>query len=53
MKFLHTKQQPPEILAVRTAAKTAIFEVQQVDLRFSNGQERNTCAKTSRDGVAN
>ena len=40
MKFLHTKQQPPEILAVRTAAKTAIFEVQQVDLRFSNGQER-------------
>lgn len=40
MKFLHTKQQAPEILAVRTVAKTAIFEVQQVDLRFSNGQER-------------
>lgn len=30
----------PEILAVETAAKTKIFEVQRVDLRFSNGEER-------------
>lgn len=30
----------PEILAIRTIAKTRIFEVQAVDLRFSNGEER-------------
>lgn len=29
----------PEILAIRTIAKTRIFEVQAVDLRFSNGEE--------------
>ncbi|QGM80304.1 ADP compounds hydrolase NudE [Otariodibacter oris] len=30
----------PEILSVSTIAKTRIFEVQSVDLRFSNGEER-------------
>ncbi|MDK4679357.1 ADP compounds hydrolase NudE [Kingella negevensis] len=38
--LLHTDKQKPEICAVRTAAKTAIFEVQSVDLRFANGEER-------------
>lgn len=40
MSILHSTQIRPEILAVRTAAKTAVFEVQSVDLRFSNGVER-------------
>ena len=40
MSWLDTDRQKPEILAVRTAAKTAIFEVQSVDLRFANGCER-------------
>lgn len=30
----------PEILNISTIAKTNIFEVQAVDLRFSNGEER-------------
>ena len=30
----------PEIKFVSVIAKTAIFEVQAVDLRFSNGEER-------------
>lgn len=30
----------PQILDVKTVAKTRIFEVQSVDLRFSNGEER-------------
>ncbi|VEI48946.1 adenosine nucleotide hydrolase NudE [Actinobacillus equuli] len=33
-------QQFPKILNVETIAKTRIFEVQAVDLRFSNGEER-------------
>lgn len=40
MHFLKTNQIAPEILNVRVAAKTAIFEVQAVDLKFSNGQMR-------------
>lgn len=40
MNLLHTNKTKPDILAVRLAAKTAVFEVQQVDLRFSNGQMR-------------
>lgn len=40
MKFLHTTQKLPDILDIRLVAKTTIFEVQQVDLRFSNGQKR-------------
>lgn len=35
-----TKQTLPTILNIQTIAKTRIFEVQQVDLRFSNGEER-------------
>ena len=38
--FLDREQQKPEVLAVRQAAKTRIFEVQEVDLRFANGVER-------------
>lgn len=34
------KRQKPEIMSVEVVAKTALFEVQAVDLRFSNGQER-------------
>lgn len=34
------KQQKPEIVSVDVVAKTALFEVQAVNLRFSNGQER-------------
>ena len=30
----------PEIKSVSVIAKTSIFEVQSVDLRFSNGEER-------------
>lgn len=30
----------PEILSISTIAKTRIFEVQSVDLRFSNGEQR-------------
>lgn len=33
-------KQLPEILKIETLAKTRIFEVQAVDLRFSNGEER-------------
>lgn len=33
-------KQLPEIRAINTIAKTHIFEVQSVDLRFSNGEER-------------
>lgn len=34
------ERQLPEILKVETVAKSRIFEVQAVDLRFSNGEER-------------
>ncbi|MFA9500613.1 ADP compounds hydrolase NudE [Mannheimia sp. E30BD] len=34
------KKQLPDILKVEILAKTRIFEVQSVDLRFSNGEER-------------
>lgn len=30
---------PPQILAVRTVAQSRLFEVEEVDLRFSNGVE--------------
>lgn len=40
MNFLHTEQILPEILTTRIVAQTAIFEVQQVDLRFHNGEKR-------------
>ena len=30
-------RQPPEILATKTLAKTRLFHIEQVDLRFSNG----------------
>ncbi|MDO4432956.1 MAG: ADP compounds hydrolase NudE [Alysiella sp.] len=40
MDYTQTDKQKPEILAVRTAAQTAVFEVQSLDLRFANGQER-------------
>ena len=40
MSLLHSNQTKPEILTVRTAAKTAVFEVQAVDLRFANGEQR-------------
>lgn len=30
----------PKILATRTAAKSRIFEIQSVDLQFSNGEQR-------------
>ena len=33
-------QNQPEILAVRTAAKSRLLEIQSVDLRFSNGERR-------------
>lgn len=31
---------PPEILNVRSLARSALFEIQELDLRFSNGEER-------------
>lgn len=34
------KSTPPSILAIRTVAKSHLFEIQAVDLRFSNGIER-------------
>lgn len=37
---LHTTEHLPQILDVRQAAKTAVFEIQAVDLRFANGTER-------------
>lgn len=40
MDFLHTDQTKPHILNVQLAAKTAVFEVQAVDLRFANGEVR-------------
>lgn len=40
MAFLHSNQQKPEILAIRIAAQSAIFQIQSIDLRFSNGVER-------------
>lgn len=40
MDVTQTDQQKPEILAVRTLAQTAVFEIQALDLRFSNGCER-------------
>ncbi|WP_150539247.1 ADP compounds hydrolase NudE [Actinobacillus vicugnae] len=35
-----SKSKLPQILAIETIAKTRIFEVQAIDLRFSNGEER-------------
>ena len=35
-----TERTLPTILKVETVAKSRIFEVQAVDLRFSNGEER-------------
>ncbi|WP_373768074.1 ADP compounds hydrolase NudE [Glaesserella sp.] len=35
-----TNKKLPEILRISTIAKTRIFEVQSVDLRFSNGEQR-------------
>ncbi|WP_373777427.1 ADP compounds hydrolase NudE [Glaesserella sp.] len=35
-----TNKTAPEILSISTIAKTRIFEVQSVDLRFSNGEQR-------------
>lgn len=40
MDFLHTDKQKPEILDIRIAARTTVFEIQQLDLRFANGVER-------------
>ncbi len=40
MDYLQHNLTPPEILSVRVAAETAVFQVQSVDLRFSNGAER-------------
>lgn len=40
MSILQSDQIRPEILAVRTVAQTAVFEIQSVDLRFSNGTQR-------------
>ena len=40
MSFFNNNLPKPEILAVRTAARTRIFEIQAVDLRFHNGQLR-------------
>jgi ADP-ribose diphosphatase len=34
------KQQKPEILSVKSIAKSALFNVEQVELSFSNGQQR-------------
>lgn len=36
----YSQKTRPEILSVSTIAKTHIFEVQSVDLRFSNGEKR-------------
>lgn len=40
MSFLTSTQTLPKILAVRSVAKSRLFEVEQVDLRFANGQMR-------------
>lgn len=40
MNIFDCDKTPPEILAVRLAAETRIFQVQAVDLRFSNGEMR-------------
>lgn len=40
MDWLYTNQQKPEILDIRLAAQTMVFQVQALDLRFANGQER-------------
>ena len=40
MAAFDSERGKPEILAVRTAAQTRIFQVQAVDLRFANGTER-------------
>lgn len=40
MDFLQTQKTTPEILAIRLAAQTHVFEVQEVDLKFSNGETR-------------
>lgn len=40
MSVLHSDKTKPEILDIRIAAKTTVFEVQAVDLHFSNGTKR-------------
>ena len=35
-----SEYQKPEILSISTVAKTRIFEIQTVDLKFSNGEQR-------------
>ena len=40
MNYLDNDLTPPEILSVRVAAETAVFQVQSVDLQFANGQKR-------------
>ena len=40
MSILDSQQQKPQILAVKQVAKTRLFRVEQVDLRFSNGECR-------------
>ena len=40
MSIFHSKQTKPQILATRTLAKSRIFEVEQVDLQFSNSEQR-------------
>lgn len=39
-QVLSSEKTRPEVLAVDVIAKTRIFEIQSVDLRFSNGEER-------------
>lgn len=36
----NTPKSLPKIIAIRTAAKSRIFEIQSVDLAFSNGEQR-------------
>ncbi|MGR3806514.1 ADP compounds hydrolase NudE [Pasteurella testudinis] len=37
---MHNARQKPQILSVATTAKSRIFEIQAVDLQFSNGERR-------------
>lgn len=47
-----TKATLPEILALRTAAKSRLFEIQAVDLRFTNGEERTFERFKPHDGAS-
>lgn len=40
MNWLHSDKPKPEILNTRIVAQTNVFQVQALDLRFANGQER-------------